>query len=345
LYLSVLAVALCSLARSPADAAALDRLDRFRELTHTRLAAAGADGPEGAEAVYREAYQLLDEEIIESLTSGELFASQAVLQDRLDAFNEAWGATVLRILKLEQLLIGAFRLTDGVEGNSVRVYGRRRGEPGLLAAIQRPGRPTVLPMPPAGRGVAQFVVAWEAAQSGRGTTAVRVDLLRQEGDTVRAVWSTADVLGGEPWVRAYTVRPPAITLRYELHYPGWSPGCAGQTEQEDVYRYVPAQRTFALARRQLHAGWHREFHAVVERLLAARRNGDGRTLEELVPNGRVRARLPVNLDREPACDATDTARGTVDVAVAAAGERRPWTLTFRRAGPTWRLAAVTPVLE
>jgi hypothetical protein len=345
LYLAVLAVACCSLARSPVDAADSDRLDRFRDLARTRLTAVDAVSPEHAEGVYRDVYQLLDEEIVESLASGDLFASQAFVQERLDAFNEVWGATAVHVLKQGQILIGAFRVTDGDEGNSVRIYGRQYGEPGLLAAIHRPGRPSVSAMPPAGRGAAQFVVAWEAERSGRGTTALRVDLVRQEGEAVRTVWSTADVLGAEPWVRAHTIRPPVIILRYELQYPGWSPGCAGQTEQEDVYRYLPTQRTFVLVRRQLHASWHRDFHAVVERLLAARRNGDGRSLEQLVPDRRLRARLPEGLEREPACDAADTARGTVDVAVAAGSERRPWTLTFRRAGAAWRLAGVKPVLE
>jgi hypothetical protein len=345
LSLTVVAVAACCLAPSPAAAADLDRLDRFRELARTRLTAVDAATPEGAAAVYGEVYRLLDEEILESLTSGELFASQPVLQDRLDAFNEAWGATALRVLKLEQVLIGTFWLTDGAEGNSVRVYGRRHGEPGLLAAIHRPGRPSVSAMPSAGRGVAQFVVAWEVAPSGRGTTAVRMDLVRHEGDAIRTVWSTADVLGGEPWTRAYTIRPSAITVRYELHYPGWSPGCAGQTEQEDVFRYVPAQRTFVLAARRLHARWHRDLHAVVERLISAHRHGDARSLAEVVPDGRVRARLPAGLERESACDAADAAGSTVNVAFAAGPERRPWTLTFRRTNPTWRLIAVTPVLE
>jgi hypothetical protein len=344
LSLSVLAVALCLVASPPAAAAAADRLDRFREIARTRLTSIEADDPERAEAVYGEVYQLIDEEIVESLASGDLFASQGFLQERLDAFNEAWGAVALHVVKLEQILVGAFRLTDGGEGNSVRVYGRRNGQPERLHAIHRPGRPSIRPMPAAGRGVAQFIVTWEAAESGRGTTAVRVDFVRQEGDTVRTVWSTADVLG-EAWVRAYSIGASAITVRYELQYPGWTPGCSGQTEQEDMYRYGPVQRTFVLARRRLHAAWHREFHAVVERLLAARRNGDARSLETLVPDGRLRARLPADLEREPACDSADAARGTVNVAFAAGTERRPWTLTFRRAGVTWRLAAATPVLE
>jgi hypothetical protein len=45
-------------------------------------------------------YALLDEEIVESLGTGGLYASPAFLQDRLDAFGEAWGATTVDVLRV-----------------------------------------------------------------------------------------------------------------------------------------------------------------------------------------------------------------------------------------------------
>lgn len=324
---------------------AADRLDRFRELARTRLTAAETDG-ESARALFREMYALLDGEIVESLESGGVFASEGFLQDRLDAFNEAWGGAALRIVRLGRLIVGTFRLAAAAEGSSVRVYGASRGAASLLGTIHREGTPTLYPMPPAAGGAAQFVIVWEAARSGRGTTPVRVELVRHERDRVRTVWSTADLFGGDLQAWSHAVRGPAITLRYELQYAGWVPGCDGQTEQEDLFRYTPARQTFELVRRRLHNDWHRDFRAVVGRLLTALQAADRRALEDLVPDARVRAALSPSLEAEAACDALDTTPpSVVSVAAALGGERRPWALTFRRAGAAWRLVAAEPVIE
>src|SRR5574341_1247310 len=64
-----------------------DRLERFRELALTRQSRVPTGVDVVAEA-YREMYALLDEEIVENLASGGLFASPGFLQDRLDAFGE-----------------------------------------------------------------------------------------------------------------------------------------------------------------------------------------------------------------------------------------------------------------
>jgi hypothetical protein len=72
----------------PSDAGAPDRLERFRSLATARLAAAQLTDETASEA-YREIYSLLDDEIVESLSSGGVFASTEFLQDRLDAFTEA----------------------------------------------------------------------------------------------------------------------------------------------------------------------------------------------------------------------------------------------------------------
>ncbi len=64
-------------------------------------------------------------------------------------------------------------------------------------------------------------------------------------------------------------------------------------------------------------------------------------LAGLVPDRELRGRLPA-LTPEPACDAVDGARDTASIAATDA-ERRPWALTFRRAGARWRLTGASPV--
>ena len=76
--------------------------------------------------------------------------------------------------------------------------------------------------------------------------------------------------------------------------------------------------------------------------LAAR---DEATLAALVPD-----RDPPRAGCRPACAPTppatrrETAGGEA-VSVAAAADRQPWTLTFRRPGGRWRLTAAGPVLQ
>ena len=118
----------CLLPGPPPRAAGptVDRLDRFRELAHGGLATASA-GVERVPRVYRELYELLDGEIVDSLASGGVFASEAFLQDRLDAFSEAWGGAALRVIKTGGVVVAAVRLADLTGASSVRVYGGGRG--------------------------------------------------------------------------------------------------------------------------------------------------------------------------------------------------------------------------
>src|SRR3989441_11233671 len=69
-----------------------DRLDRFRELALIWQGRVQTGAELTADA-YREMYALLDEEIVESLTSGGAYASPGFLQDRLDALGGVWGGT------------------------------------------------------------------------------------------------------------------------------------------------------------------------------------------------------------------------------------------------------------
>jgi hypothetical protein len=198
---------------------------------------------------------------------------------------------------------------------------------------------------PAPGGAAQFVTAWEGTITGRGFRPLQLDLVRQEGDGVRVVWSTADLFPDGLTARAYAVHRAEIRVRYELHYPGWTPGCEGQTEAEDVFRASPDGATLVRkAGRQLN-GWHRELRATVAELFVALAARDERRLARLVPDPKVRRRLPPTLRPESACDAADRAADPHTVSVAATAEHTPWALTFRRGAARWRVTDAAPVLE
>src|SRR5712664_1998675 len=143
--LLVTIAATCTLAATRAwTGSAPDRLERFRELAASRLALGDLAEPDNPAEAYRDIYALLDDEIVDSLASGGVFASPEFLQDRLDAFGEAWGGAQIRLTRLGRLFVGAFRLTEAGGGNSVRVYGPLRDGAALLATLYREGRPCVL---------------------------------------------------------------------------------------------------------------------------------------------------------------------------------------------------------
>jgi hypothetical protein len=324
-----------------AFAGGADRLDRFRMLAEARLAVAQITDEAATEDAYREIYALLDDEIVESLASGGVFASLGFLQDRFDAVSEAWGATVVRVMRAGPLTVGAFQLSDAPAGNSVRIYGRLRDEAALLGTLARPGRPRLHALPADGRG-AHFLTVWEGALAPHGTRALRIDHVRQHGEGVRVAWSTADVFDDGLFARAWSVRGRDIVVSYEVRYPGWTPGCDGQTEHEDVYRLTPGGTFSRIARRHTNA-WHRDFHASVARLYAAISAGDRTALSGLVPDAALRGQLPSTLRPEPACDATETGRPD-RVSVAASAERGPWQLTWERRSGVWRLVQAAPVI-
>ena len=339
---AVLTALLLTLAASAGAERGADRLERFRELARTRLGLADLVDPDNPAEAYREIYALLDDEIVDSLASGGVFASPEFVQDRLDAFGDAWGGAQIRLLRVGRVSVGAFKLSENGSGNSVRVYGKLRDEVGLLATMYRDGRPGAYPLPSAG-DAPQFMATWEGGVSGRGTRPLRLDLVQVHADGVRVTWSTASAFPEGLYVRAWSLRGPELRLRYELHYAGWTPGCEGQAEQEDVYRIVPAQGTVTRLSRHEHNAWHRELRAVVQRFFTALRAREEAALAAVVPDRDLRARLPA-LSPEPACDAADAARGTVSIA-ATTEDHRPWTVTFRRVGGSWRLSAASPVLQ
>src|SRR4029079_671932 len=94
--------------------------------------------------------------------------------------------------------------------------------------------------------------------------------------------------------RSWSVRGTDVRIRYEVRYPGWAPGCDGQTEQEDVYHLAPVAGVTRVGRQE-HDAWHRDLHAVVGRLMAAMAARDETTPTALVPHRRPRTRPPLHL--------------------------------------------------
>jgi hypothetical protein len=345
-FATVLSGALLILAVGAFAGPVPDRLERFRTLVSDRLSAAQILEAGAAAEAYREAYALLDEEIVESLGSGGVFASTAFLQDRVDAFSDAWGGAAVRIVRLGALTVGVFQLGERATANSVRVYGRLRDETALLSTLAREGRPTLYPLAPAPSGAVQFVVAWEGVQSGTGARPLRLEVARQHTEGVKVVWSTADLYPDGLVARTYTIRGPELRVRYELRYPGWVPGCEGQTEQEDLYRIAPATGAYARVSQRQFETWHRELHAFAARLFVALEKGDRRAIAGLVPDARVRERLPARLEPEPVCDATTGAKNDNVLVAASDAHGSPWTLTFQREGAArWRLLSASPVIQ
>lgn len=339
LALAVLLAAVVTAVAQPAG----DRLERFRSLATSRLSAQPADGGDRDQAVLRELAALLDEEIVESLATGGVFGSVGFLQDRLDGLADVWGGATLRLLRVGPLTVGAFVLGEGPGAASVRVYGPVRGEPQLLRVFQREGRPTVYALPAVG-GLAQFLMAWEGPMAGPLARPLWLDVVRQRGDDVRVVWTTADIYPEGLAVRAWRVRDGEIHLRYQLRHPGWVPGCEAQAEQEDIYRVSADGATVQrVGRRQSHT-WHVALHRAVAALFGALATGDPAALSALVPDPGLRQRLPATLAHEPACDAFEGASPTTVSVPAVAGGREPWTLVWQRGeGGRWRLVAAGPV--
>jgi hypothetical protein len=338
------AVLVCLAASALAADTASDRLDRFRALAASRLSIAELVDADRAQQAYGEIYALLDDEVVDGLASGGVFAAPAFMQDRLDGFAEAWGGAWLRLHRVGGLTIGAFQLGEGPGGSAVRVYGAQGGENRLVAAYQRQGRPTLYPLAePNGRTGA--LIVWEGKLTGWGTRALRVDLVRQRGDDVAVVWSTAERFPDGLMARHWRVRGTEVRVRYELHYPGWIPGCESQMEQEDVFRLGPDPDRFVRSGVRQHNAWHRTLHQAVAELVEALAAGDSARVATLVPNARVREQLPPRLELAAACDAPDGPEPVTVSVAATAQDHGPWTLLFRRSGGQWRLTAATPVLE
>src|SRR5439155_14794 len=153
-----------------------DRLERFRELASSRLALGDLAEPDNPAEAYRDIYALLDDEIVESLASGGVFASPEFLQDRLDAFGEAWGGAQIRLARLGRapgrdppaLRAALSRLDAGLRGPD-RAGGRvpARAGAGHADAREPPAAQRVAPRAARG-GHAALRRARRARRAGAG---------------------------------------------------------------------------------------------------------------------------------------------------------------------------------
>jgi len=329
-----------------------DRLERFRTIGRERLAVA-TDDAERTRAV-GELYELVDAEVLDSLHGEEPFSSPEFIRDRLDAMTEAWGGATLKVIRVPgasgrvPLTVGLYSVA-GVEGSgSLRLYAGTGPAASLAASSTHDGLLDAQVWPAGADRVARVLALWSGAPAAHGVRSLQVELWEsRDRDQLRRAWSTGSEWPNGLWVSDWRARPGELTVRYPASYPGWKPGCAEQTEQEDHYR-LSAAGGFALARRQVWNGWHREFGAAADRLFRALAAGDERALAELVPAPALRARLPRTLVAESVCE---QAAGTPPRAVTEAatevrdGRRLPWTLSWTRGPHGWRLSAAKPVLQ
>lgn len=336
-----------ALSDSAPAAAPSDRLDHFRDLARRYAEAPeyGVNGP-----LLSELWRVVDAEVGDNLRSGEPFSSTAFIQSRLDAFSDEWGGAAFKVTEpyspvKRAPIIGLFTLTHGEPRSSLRIYDRAGV---LLTAVTHEGQLDLRPWSttPAAR---QFLVSWVGAQTGTEGRTMHVELwrVRVESAPVRD-WSSEDAFPAGLPATGFSARNGQLVVRYEVRYPGWKPGCADHTEQEDVYRQSSRTAGLQLAQRRVLNGWHRDLQSTVARFFDALGAGDRRTVAELVPDPSLRARLPGELRSESVCDVRRAASpATVIVAATHArdGQRVPWSLTWRRESRGWRLAAAGPMLE
>jgi hypothetical protein len=328
-----------------AAAPASDRLDHFRELAR-RYAEAPERGVNGP--LLSELWSVVDAEVGDNLRSGEPFSSTAFIQSRLDAFSDEWGGASFKVTDADgskrPLIVGLFTLTQGEPRSSLRIYDRTGT---LLAAATHEGQLEFRPWSTAGDR--QFLAKWTGAQTGTEARTLRIELwrLRVQSGPVRD-WTSDHAFPEGIAATGFSARGGQLVVRHESRYPGWKPGCADQTEQEDVYRQAARAPGLVLAHRRVLNAWHRELQAAVTRFFASLGAGDRTTMTTLVPNPSVRARLPNALRAEPVCD--ERLAGSSASAIVAAthehdGKRVPWSLTWRRDSRGWRLTAAAPMLE
>jgi hypothetical protein len=330
---------------------AQDRLERFRTVAREQLATA-VDAPERERAMH-ELYELVDAEVLDSLRGDEPFASLVFIRERLDALMEAWGGATLRVVRIPAvagrgpITVGLYSLT-GIEGSgSLRLYAGTGPGAALAASSTQDGLLEAQVWPAGPDRVPRVLAVWSGPPAAHGVRPLHAELWESR-ERVQRAWSTASEWPDGLWVSDWRTQVGELVVRYPPPYPGWKPGCAIQTEQEDHYR-LAAAGGLALARRVVSNGWHRELGASTDRFFRALAAGDQRVLAELVPAPALRARLPRSLVPEPVCEGEGGAgpRGPVTVAATEVrdGRRLPWALSWSRGAAGWRLSAAKPVLQ
>ena len=297
----------------------------------------------------REVYAILDEEIVENLNTEGPFASEAFIQERLDAFTERWGwghFAIWRLKALPSQLIASIQLTPNGMGSSVRVYARQAGRYTLAHVAQRDAVPIVTEMPGARSGVAHILVGWVGPPSGHGTSPLLLELIRLNGPGGRSVWSSQSLFPADLQVLEFRMERDGFVIRYPTQYPGRKPGCDGETDHVDRYRYDPTKEVLQLVTRTVMNGWHQELYQhAVRPLLDALSSRNDPALKSLVPSLALRQQLPMELAILPACDEAlpPSAPTEVRVLVEEAGAQQAptlLTLLFRRSQRGWTLLDV-----
>jgi hypothetical protein len=327
-----------------------DRLDEFKILARRYADASDADT---AAKLLAQLFSVVDHEVLDNLRSGGIFASPEFIQDRVKAFSDEWGGVAFAVTQPTRRkgapTLGLFAATRGELRGSLRIYGRSRGDVALLAATTHEGALEVREWPAGRGGATQFLASWVGAPGGRASRSLLVELWRYETDEGAArVWSSADAFPGGLLTTGFQVKDGQLLIRHEFPYPGWKPGCADETEEEDLYQQSAGSGQLLAVRRRTVNGWHRELHVSVTRFFEAVRAGDRQRLAELAPDAAMRARLPRELEPEAVCDTRDPDAG--GAVVVAATERRgaqrvPWSLAWRRGPSGWRLTAASPMLQ
>ena len=160
------------------------------------------------------------------------------------------------------LTLGLYSLT-GVEGSgSLRVYAGTGPGAALAAASTQDGLLDARVWPAGPDRAARVFAVWSGPPAAHGVRALHAELW---AGAIASGWSARGPpppsgptgCGSAGWRTRRRAR-----VRYELRYPGWEPGCDGQTEQEDLYRLDRGGRSRAGAR-QVANGWHRELGAAV----------------------------------------------------------------------------------
>ena len=348
----VLATLFALCVTSTADAAErADRRERFKELAQRYAETAE---PASATLLLSDLFALADAEILENLRAAGPFASAAFLQERLEAFAEAWGGASFRVLQREgvaktTLTFALGTMTRGEPRASLRIYTSALGDASLLTAVIHDGAAEFHAWPEGRDGAFGVLTSWRGTPTGRGSRPLHLELWRRVGgEAITRVWTSADPFPEGLWATDFAVQDGQVRLRYEARYPGWRPGCEGETEQEDLYRQRAGSDQLVLWRRRVVNGWHRELHAAVTRFFVALSAGDEKTLAELVPDSSLRGRLPRRLEPDAACDQRSP-RAPATVIVASRRDRdresEPWSLSWHRGAHGWRLAAALPVLQ
>src|SRR5262249_26285947 len=146
-------------------------------------------------------FAVVDDEILDNLRSGGIFASAEFIQDRVKAFSDEWGGVAFAVAQPARgrgaPTLGPFAATRHELRGSPRLYARAKSDVALLAASTHEGGLEVRAWPPARSGATQFLASWVGAPGGRASRTLLVELWRAGADDgATRVWTSADAFPG-----------------------------------------------------------------------------------------------------------------------------------------------------